>query len=44
VLAFGGSPPEGTVAFVSGMKAMVDDVRRTLAEAGIPPARVHANF
>jgi hypothetical protein len=32
------------VAFVSGMKAMVEDVRRTLAEAGIPPGRVHANF
>jgi sulfhydrogenase subunit gamma (sulfur reductase) len=43
-LSFGGAPPEETVAFVAGMKAMVDDVRRTLAEAGIPPGRVHANF
>jgi NAD(P)H-flavin reductase len=43
-LAFGGSPPEYTVAFVCGMKAMVEDVRATLGEAGIPPGRVHANF
>jgi NAD(P)H-flavin reductase len=43
-LAFGGSPPGDTVAFVAGMTAMVDDVRATLAGAGIPPARVHANF
>jgi hypothetical protein len=26
------------------MTAMVDEVRRTLAAAGVPPARVHANF
>jgi hypothetical protein len=32
------------VAFVSGMTAMVEDVRRTLAAAGVPPERVHANF
>ena len=43
-LAFGGSPPADTVAFVAGMTAMVDDVRATLSGAGIPPARVHANF
>ena len=43
-LAFGGGAPDDAVAFVAGMTAMVDDVRRTLAEAGIPPARVHANF
>jgi NAD(P)H-flavin reductase len=43
-LAFGGSPPEETVAFVCGMKAMVEDVRATLGQAGIPPGRVHANF
>ncbi len=43
-LAFGGSPPGDAVAFVAGMTAMVDDVRRTLAAAGIPPERVHANF
>ena len=28
----------------SGMTAMVEDVRHTLAQAGIPPQRVHANF
>jgi NAD(P)H-flavin reductase len=43
-LAFGGSPPGEAVAFVSGMTAMVDDVRRTLGAAGVPPERVHANF
>jgi NAD(P)H-flavin reductase len=43
-LAFGGVQPEDAVAFVAGMTAMVDDVRRTLAAAGVPPARVHANF
>ncbi len=43
-LAFGGSPPESSVAFVCGMTAMVDDVRATLARAGIAPERVHLNF
>jgi NAD(P)H-flavin reductase len=43
-LAFGGSAPGDAVAFVAGMTAMVDDVRRTLADAGIPPERVHLNF
>lgn len=43
-LAFGGAPPGDATAFVSGMTAMVEDVRATLAAAGIPPARVHANF
>jgi hypothetical protein len=43
-LAFGGGPPGEAVAFVAGMHAMVDDVRATLAAAGIPPERVHANF
>lgn len=43
-LAFGGSSPEETVAFVAGMTAMIDDVRRTLAASGVPPGRVHANF
>jgi NAD(P)H-flavin reductase len=43
-LAFGGGPPGDAVAFVTGMTAMVEDVRRTLAQAGIPPERVHANF
>jgi NAD(P)H-flavin reductase len=43
-LGFGGVAPGDVVAFVAGMTAMVEDVRRTLAAAGIPPARVHANF
>jgi sulfhydrogenase subunit gamma (sulfur reductase) len=43
-LGFGGSPPEASVAFVCGMTAMVDDVKATLARAGIPPERVHLNF
>jgi NAD(P)H-flavin reductase len=43
-LAFGGAAPGDIVAFVAGMTAMVEDVRRTLADAGVPPARVHANF
>jgi sulfhydrogenase subunit gamma (sulfur reductase) len=43
-LGFGGSPPESSVAFVCGMTAMVDDVKATLARAGIPPQRVHLNF
>jgi NAD(P)H-flavin reductase len=43
-LGFGGSPPESSVAFVCGMTAMVDDVKATLARAGIPPERVHLNF
>jgi sulfhydrogenase subunit gamma (sulfur reductase) len=43
-LAFGGSPPERTVAFVCGMTAMVEEVRSTLADAGIARERVHLNF
>ncbi len=43
-IAFGGSAPEDAVAYVCGMTAMVDDVRRTLARAGLPPDRVHVNF
>ncbi len=43
-IGFGDVAPAETVAFVAGMKAMVEDVRRTLGEAGIPAARVHANF
>ncbi len=43
-LGFGGARPASAVAFVCGMTAMVEDVRRTLSEAGVPPARVHANF
>jgi sulfhydrogenase subunit gamma (sulfur reductase) len=43
-LAFGGATPEEAVGFVAGMKPMVEDVRRVLGQAGIPPDRVHANF
>ena len=43
-LSFGGASPGEAIAFVSGMTAMVDDVRRTLAAAGVPPERVRANF
>ena len=43
-LGFGGARPAEVVAFAAGMTAMVDDVRHTLAAAGVPPARVHANF
>jgi len=43
-LGFGGHAPEDTVGFVCGMKAMVEDVRATLATYGVPPNRVHANF
>jgi NAD(P)H-flavin reductase len=43
-LAFGGAPTADAVAYVAGMTAMVEDVRRTLAAAGVPPDRVHANF
>jgi NAD(P)H-flavin reductase len=43
-LGFGGSPPESSVAFVCGMTAMVDEVKATLARAGVPPERVHLNF
>jgi NAD(P)H-flavin reductase len=43
-VAFGGAPPGDAVVFVSGMHAMVDEVRHTLAEAGIPSDRVFANI
>ena len=43
-LALGGSDPAGTEAYVCGMTAMVNDVKGTLAEAGVPPDRVHLNF
>jgi NAD(P)H-flavin reductase len=43
-LAFGGSPPETCVAFLSGMAAMVEEVRATLSRAGVAPERVHLNF
>ena len=41
---FGGSMPERSVVFVSGMKAMVEDVRAMLGEAGVPPSSVHLNW
>ena len=44
VLDLGGSDPAGTEAFVCGMTAMVNDVKGTLKDAGIPPERVHLNF
>jgi NAD(P)H-flavin reductase len=40
----GGARPGEAIAFVAGMTAMVEDVRHTLAGAGVPPGRVHANF
>ncbi|HET6922076.1 MAG TPA: oxidoreductase [Anaeromyxobacteraceae bacterium] len=43
-LAFGGSSPGDSVAFVTGMHAMVDDVRAVLGRAGVPPARIHLNL
>jgi NAD(P)H-flavin reductase len=43
-LGFGGVTPGDAVAFTCGMTAMVEEVRATLARAGIPPSRVHANF
>lgn len=43
-LAFGGSSLGDSVAFVAGMRAMIDDVRAVLVRAGVPPARVHASF
>lgn len=43
-LALGGAVPGNSVAFVCGMTAMVAEVRATLAQAGVPPQRVHLNF
>jgi len=43
-LLLGGSDPAGTEAYVCGMTAMVNDVKATLKEAGVPPDRVHLNF
>ena len=43
-LALGGAEPGNSVAYVCGMTAMVADVKATLAEAGVPPQRVHLNF
>jgi NAD(P)H-flavin reductase len=43
-LLLGGSDPAGTEAYVCGMTAMVNDVKATLKEAGVPPDHVHLNF
>ncbi|HET8725327.1 MAG TPA: oxidoreductase [Anaeromyxobacteraceae bacterium] len=43
-LALGGSDPGGSEAYVCGMTAMVNDVKATLREAGVPPDHVHLNF
>ena len=43
-LALGGAEPGNAVAFMCGMTAMVAEVKVTLAEFGIPPARIHLNF
>jgi NAD(P)H-flavin reductase len=43
-LGLGGSDPSGSEAYVCGMTAMVNDVKATLKDAGVPPERVHLNF
>lgn len=43
-LGLGGADPGTTTAFVCGMTGMVNDVRATLAAAGVPPEHVHLNF
>jgi NAD(P)H-flavin reductase len=43
-LGLGGVAPGNSVAFVCGMTAMVNEVKETLAGAGVPPRRVHLNF
>jgi hypothetical protein len=43
-LDFGGARLPQAATFVSGMSAMVADVKETLALAGAPPGRVHLNF
>ncbi len=43
-LALAGSDPSGSEAYVCGMTAMVNEVKATLKDAGIPPDRVHLNF
>jgi ferredoxin-NADP reductase len=43
-LAYAGAAHPAAVAYVCGMTAMVEEVRSTLARAGIPPGQVHANF
>ncbi len=43
-LDFGGARLPAAATFVSGMSAMVADVKETLSRAGVPPERVHLNF
>ncbi|MCM2332599.1 MAG: oxidoreductase [Anaeromyxobacteraceae bacterium] len=43
-LDFGGARLGKAATFVSGMSAMVADVKEALASAGAPPGRVHLNF
>lgn len=43
-LDFGGARLQQAATFVSGMSAMVADVKEALAQAGAPPDRVHLNF
>jgi NAD(P)H-flavin reductase len=42
--SFGGVRLERTVAFLCGMKPMVEGVRATLDEAGLPPERTFLNY
>lgn len=43
-LDFGGARLPEAATFVSGMTAMVADVKETLARAGVPATRVHLNY
>jgi NAD(P)H-flavin reductase len=43
-IAFAGQDPRGAVAFVCGMKPMVEGVRDALRQAGLPPELVFQNF
>ncbi len=43
-LDFGGARLPQAATFVSGMSAMVADVKEALSHAGAPPGRVHLNF
>lgn len=43
-IAFAGHDPRGSVAFICGMKPMVEGVRDVLRQAGLPPELVFQNF
>jgi sulfhydrogenase subunit gamma (sulfur reductase) len=43
-LDFAGARLDQAEAYVCGMSSMVTDVKETLAQAGLDPARVHVNF